>query len=151
MDPSSTGWLCETSLFYAAPEVVFPRVVLKKKPDEVPWDRRSDIWSLAVAVSGLFTPTLIRPSTDDTTQFELRHGQLHDLVGAQGIFQRIKLIMHSDWTPAHSAEFWQETEERLASCGVDDPPSLTRLIRRMMVFDPAKRPPQRSFSTTRIL
>jgi hypothetical protein len=69
MDPSSTGWLCETSLFYAAPEVVFPRVVLKKKPDEVPWDRRSDIWSLAVAVSGLFTPTLIRPSTDDTTQF----------------------------------------------------------------------------------
>ncbi|KAJ7796591.1 kinase-like domain-containing protein [Mycena olivaceomarginata] len=113
-DPSSTGWLCETPLFYAAPEVVFPRIVLEKKPDEVPWDRCSDIWSLAVA--------------------------LHDLVGAQVIFQRIKPIMHSDWTPSRSAELWQETEEPLASCGVDDPPSLTRLIRRMMVLDPAKQP-----------
>lgn len=53
--------------------------------------------------------------------------------------------MHLDWTPARSAELWQETEERLGSCGVDDPPSLTRLIRRMMVFGPAKRPTAAKF------
>ncbi|KAJ7194651.1 kinase-like domain-containing protein [Mycena pura] len=93
---------CETLLFYAAPEVAFPRIALQE--DDAPWDQRSDIWSLAVA--------------------------FHDLVGAQGIYGSLSdpkslphlmaalcgevldawreyIVSHAfppNWTPAHTAE-----------------------------------------------
>ncbi|KAF8185295.1 hypothetical protein K438DRAFT_2020077 [Mycena galopus ATCC 62051] len=41
---------CEILTFYGAPEVVFPRVTLKKDGS---WDHRSDIWSLAIAFHDL--------------------------------------------------------------------------------------------------
>ncbi|KAJ7194660.1 kinase-like domain-containing protein, partial [Mycena pura] len=129
---------CETLLFYAAPEVAFPRIALQK--DDAPWDQRSDIWSLAVA--------------------------FHDLVGAQGIYGSLSdpkslphlmaalcgevpddwreyIVSHAfppNWTPAHTAELWKQMEADFAAAGADDPPGLVRLMRRMMVLDPAKRP-----------
>ncbi|KAF8213665.1 kinase-like domain-containing protein [Mycena galopus ATCC 62051] len=115
---------CETPLFYAAPEVVFPRV---SRGESAPWDQRSDIWSLAIV--------------------------FHDLVGAQGIFPGLMFnraeLPHfmvslcgkvpgpwrdyidsnvfpegKGWSLDRTAELWKEIE----------------LLRRMMKLDPAERP-----------
>src|ERR1700761_417338 len=49
------------------------------------------------------------------------------------------MILRADWTPAHTTELWKQMEADFAAAGADDPPGLVRLMRRMMVLDPAKR------------
>jgi serine/threonine protein kinase len=37
-------------------------------------------------------------------------------------------------------EFWDRRKKRFAKLSMEDPPGLVRLMRRMLVLDPAKRP-----------
>ncbi|KAF7344237.1 Protein kinase domain-containing protein [Mycena venus] len=114
-----------TPPFYAAPEIVFPQVALNK--EDPPWDQRSDIWSLGVAFHDLV---------------ELPHymvcicGEIpaawRDHVDSQP--------WPLDFTPDMTEEFWDGRKELFAQLGVEDPPGLVRLMRRMLVLDPAKRP-----------
>ncbi|KAJ7213574.1 kinase-like domain-containing protein [Mycena pura] len=128
-----------TPPFYLAPEIVFPQVALNK--EDPPWDQWSDIWSLGVA--------------------------FHDLVGAGGIFPKTffdnrKLPHHMvhicgevpdawrdyidsrpwplDVAPGMTEKFWERRKAYFAQLGVEDPAGLVRLMRRMLVLDPAKRP-----------
>ncbi|KAJ7842898.1 kinase-like domain-containing protein [Mycena leptocephala] len=138
------GWIYPprplTPPIYAAPEIVFPQVALNT--EDLPWDQRSDIWSLGVAfhnlvgAGGLFPEFLF----DDK---ELPHymvcicGELPDAWRDH--------IDSRPWPlgtlpPDMTEEFWDERTEFFAQLGVEDPPGLVRLMRRMLVLDPAKRP-----------
>ncbi|KAJ7277019.1 kinase-like domain-containing protein [Mycena rebaudengoi] len=128
-----------TPPFYAAPEIVFPQVALNK--EDPPWDQRSDIWSLGVAfhdlvgAGGLFPELLF----DDT---ELPHymvcicGEVPDAWGDHIDSRPWPL----DFAPDMTEEFWDARKKRFARLGVEDPPGFVRLMRRMLVLDPAKRP-----------
>ncbi|KAJ7207533.1 kinase-like domain-containing protein [Mycena pura] len=149
---------CQARFFYAAPEVAFPEVALEDY--DAPWDQRSDIWSLAIAVSV--------PARLLGVSIPISDPQFHDLVVAQGIYGSLsesdpKSLPHLmaalcggvpdawheyiasrafplDWTPAHTAELWKKIEADFEVARADDPPGLVRLLRRMMILDPAKRP-----------
>ncbi|KAJ7277146.1 hypothetical protein C8J57DRAFT_1465845 [Mycena rebaudengoi] len=137
-----------TPPFYAAPGIVFPQVALNK--EDPPWDQRSDIWSLGVAVSlfplysvgagGLFPELLF----DDT---ELPHymvcicGEVPD-AWRDHIDSRPWPL---DFAPDMTEEFWVGRKEHFAQLSVEDPPGLVRLMRRMLVLDLAKRPSAQEF------
>ncbi|KAJ7213546.1 kinase-like domain-containing protein [Mycena pura] len=133
----------DTPAYYSAPEIAFSRATLGKRA-YAPWDQRSDIWSLAIT--------------------------FHNLVGARGIYDEslfgidTKYLPHymvslcdeipdawrdylasrkypSDRTPhGHADEIWKQKEEQFTRLGVDNPPGLVKLMRRMLVLDPARRP-----------
>ncbi|KAJ7888928.1 kinase-like domain-containing protein, partial [Mycena olivaceomarginata] len=133
---------------YAAPEITFPRVALNT--NDPPWDQRSDIWSLLHYLS----------STLNMIQF-------HNLVGARGLFPKLyhntiglphymvcicgeipdawrDHIESKPWPlgfdPGMTEEFWDSRKTSFAKLGVEDPAGLVRLMRRMLVLDPEKRP-----------
>jgi serine/threonine protein kinase len=41
---------------------------------------------------------------------------------------------------AHADDLWNDVEQTFTERGVEDPAALVRLLRRMMVFDPSRRP-----------
>ncbi|KAF7333699.1 Protein kinase domain-containing protein [Mycena venus] len=128
-----------TPPFYAAPEIVFPQVALKK--EDPPWDQRSDVWSLGVAfhdlvgAGGLFPELLF----DDT---ELPHymvcicGEVPDAWRDHIDSQPWPLA----FSPRHDRGVLEWKERALRPTWRGGPPGLVRLMRRMLVLDPAKRP-----------
>ncbi|KAJ7194661.1 kinase-like domain-containing protein [Mycena pura] len=131
----------KTPVYYSAPEVAFPRAALEV---DGPWDQRSDIWSLAitfhdlVAAEDMYTD-LMGVSVESLPEFMvLLCGEVPD-TWRDYIASR-ESNSDCQWVPEHTAEHWKEIEERFADLGVDDPPGLVKLMRRMLVLDPAKRP-----------
>ncbi|KAJ7466590.1 kinase-like domain-containing protein [Mycena galericulata] len=124
---------------YAAPEIVFAQVALNK--EDPPWDQRSDIWSLGVAfhdlvgAGGLFSAQLL----DNT---ELPHFMVYFCGEVPGAWR--DHIDSRPWpmgfAPEMTEGFWDGKKECFARLGVEDPPGLVRLMLRMLVLDPEKRP-----------
>ncbi|KAJ7282508.1 kinase-like domain-containing protein [Mycena rebaudengoi] len=126
-----------TPIIYAAPEVAFAQRALNDL--DAPWDRRSDIWSLAVCIYAL---TCSHPI------FEFRYRVLHEMMYYCGEVpeawcEYLRSKPFPDGVvpgPQHADSLWKEKEEVFSRCGVENPAGLVRLLRRMMHLDPAKRP-----------
>ncbi|KAJ6466721.1 kinase-like domain-containing protein [Mycena vitilis] len=125
---------CATPLLLRPPEVLFPRL-LDRRSDEH-WDCRSDIWSLAcmfndlVRGGGLFSPSL-------------GDKLLRSMAKAGGGAPDAWLEHLSD----SAADLRSQTTPPQKRAGVrvldtllEDAPGFLRLLRRMLVVDPAQRP-----------
>ncbi|KAJ7207530.1 kinase-like domain-containing protein [Mycena pura] len=132
----------KTPAYYSAPEIAFSRASLGKEA-YAPWDQRSDIWSLAVTfhnlvgAQGIYDESLMGVTANDIPYF------MASLCGEMPDAWRDYIASHeppSDRTHEDADEIWKEKEEQFAAMGVDDPPGLVKLMRRMLVLDPAKRP-----------
>ncbi|KAJ7213542.1 kinase-like domain-containing protein [Mycena pura] len=130
----------ESPLFYAAPEVAFPRVALEE--DDAPWDQRSDIWSLAIAFHDLVSGQGIYGSRPESDPKSLPHLMAALCGGVPDAWHAYiaSRAFPPDWAPAHTAGLWKKMEADFAVAGADDPPGLVGLLRRMMILDPAMRP-----------
>ncbi|KAJ7213568.1 kinase-like domain-containing protein [Mycena pura] len=127
-----------TPLFYLAPEIVFPQVALNK--EDPPWDQRSDIWSLGVTFHNLVTGGGVYPNIQ-VIHFD--DGQLpHYMAHISGEIPDAwrDYIDSRPWPSSMTEEFWERRKALYAQRGVEDPAGLVRLMRRMLVLDPAKRP-----------
>ncbi|KAJ7194650.1 kinase-like domain-containing protein [Mycena pura] len=134
----------ETPVHYFAPEVAFPLAALEV---DAPWDQRSDIWSLAITFHDLVGAQGICPIYPDPRgvfaeflpeYMVLLCGEVpdtwRDYIASREVYS------DCPWVPEHTAKHWKQVEEFFADLGVDDPPGLVKLMRRMLVLDPAKRP-----------
>ncbi|KAJ7238606.1 kinase-like domain-containing protein, partial [Mycena rebaudengoi] len=119
-----------TPITYAAPEVAFAQRALNDL--DASWDRRSDIWSLAVCIYALACSHPI---------FEFRSRVLHEMMYYCG--EGTGRLPFRDGVvpgPQHADSLWKEKEKVFSRCGVENPAGLVRLLRRMMQLDPANRP-----------
>ncbi|KAJ7798508.1 kinase-like domain-containing protein [Mycena olivaceomarginata] len=125
--------------FYAAPEITFPRVALNT--NDPPWDQRSDIWSLGVTFHNLVGVRGLFPELYHNTM-----GLPHYMVCICGEIPDAwrDHIESKPWPlgfdPGMTEEFWDSRKTSFAKLGVEDLARLVRLMRRMLVLDPAKRP-----------
>ncbi|KAJ7871800.1 kinase-like domain-containing protein [Mycena olivaceomarginata] len=129
-----------TPIPYAAPEIVFSWNVLDIK--DVVSDQCSDIWSLALSIYNLVS------SNDLFALFGRPHGDiLYKMMCYCGEVPDAwcERFTEDPFPPgvsgaAHADDLWNDVEQTFAERGVEDPAALVRLLRRMMVFDPSRRP-----------
>ncbi|KAJ7821452.1 kinase-like domain-containing protein [Mycena olivaceomarginata] len=129
-----------TPIPYAAPEIVFSWNVLDTK--DVVSDQRSDIWSLALSIYNLVS------SYNLFALFGRPHGDI--LYKMMCYCGEVPYAWRERFTKdpfppgvsgaAHADDLWNDVEQTFAERGVEDPAALVRLLRRMMVFDPSRRP-----------
>ncbi|KAJ7263891.1 kinase-like domain-containing protein [Mycena rebaudengoi] len=131
-----------TPAFYAAPEIVFPQVALNK--EDPPWDQRSDIWSLGIAFHDLIGAGSLFPDFLFNDR-ELPHymvcicGEVPD-AWRDHVDSRPWPLGTSRFAPDMTEGLWDGKKKLFGRLGLEDPPGLVRLMRRMLVLDPAKRP-----------
>ncbi|KAJ7792338.1 kinase-like domain-containing protein [Mycena olivaceomarginata] len=129
-----------TPIPYAAPEIVFSWNVLDTK--DVVSDQRSDIWSLALSIYNLVSSNDLfaifsRPQGDVLYKMMWYCGEVPD--AWRGRFTEDPFPPGVSGA-AHADDLWNDVEQTFAERGVEDPAALVRLLRRMMVFDPSRRP-----------
>ncbi|KAJ7207534.1 kinase-like domain-containing protein [Mycena pura] len=127
----------QTPLFYAAPEVAFPEVALDDY--DAPWDQRSDIWSLAIAFHDLVAAQGIYGSLSESDPKSLPH-LMAALCGGVPDAWHEYIASRAFPLGTFPEPLWKKIEADFEVARADDPPGLVRLLRRMMILDPAKRP-----------
>ncbi|KAJ7352216.1 kinase-like domain-containing protein [Mycena albidolilacea] len=126
---------CVMPITYAPPEVVFRQQALKDL--HAPWDQSSDIWSLALCIHAL--------TCSDSLFSHITSSLLHEMMHYCGEVPNtwhefIRSNPFPRGRPEHADKLWKEREKVFALRGVEDPPGFIRLLRQMMVLDPAKHP-----------
>ncbi|KAJ7139416.1 kinase-like domain-containing protein [Mycena epipterygia] len=122
---------CRTPIHYAAPEVVFPLMALRKNG---PWDRRTDIWSLACTIVG--GGALIKQHGDFILD------EMAALCGGapdEWIQHLASTVPPRSYTSELAEELWAIRAERLVKAGQKDARGLLGLLRRMLIIDPVGR------------
>ncbi|KAJ7682415.1 kinase-like domain-containing protein [Mycena polygramma] len=125
---------CTTPLLFRPPEVLFPRLLDRRSAEH--WDCRSDIWSLACMFNDLVRGgrSLFSPSLGD----KLLRSMARAGGGAPDAWLEHLSEPATEYTTAEADTFWAEVW--VSDTLVEDAPGFLRLLRRMLVVDPAQRP-----------
>ncbi|KAJ7469609.1 kinase-like domain-containing protein [Mycena latifolia] len=133
---------CNTPVIYAAPEVIFPYVTLKNR--DGPWDRQTDIWALASTIHELASgarlfsggagwPLLVNMAAicggapDEWVQYLAT-------VPRAGPPQEYTMQRADALWAGNAAGFIEKGASK------EDADGLVKLLRRMLVINPDKRP-----------
>ncbi|KAF8136805.1 kinase-like domain-containing protein [Mycena galopus ATCC 62051] len=128
---------CSAPLAYAPPEVVFPRIASNDL--DAPWDQRSDIWSLALCIYALICSRELFSSSTANDLLSDMIMYCDDIPATWHDYVRHNHLPGGEG-PQHVQRVWKAIESDLSNHGIEDPPGLVQLLRRMMKVDPAKRP-----------
>ncbi|KAJ7220355.1 hypothetical protein GGX14DRAFT_389719 [Mycena pura] len=125
--------------FYAAPEVLFLQVILNKRGSSMGSAEQYWVSGSRIGAGGLFPELLF----DDTV---LPNYMTH---GAIISIRNLGLWSITGFAPDITEKFWDGTQKLFTQRGVEDAPGLVRLMRHMLVLNPAKPPVHKSFSMIR--
>ncbi|KAJ7761470.1 kinase-like domain-containing protein [Mycena olivaceomarginata] len=128
---------CVTPMTYAPPEVVFRQQALKDL--HAPWDQSSDIWSLALCIHAFICSDGLFSHITGNLLHEMMY-YCGEVPNAWRKFIKSNPFPRGKPRPERADKLWKQREKVFALRGVEDPPGLVRLLRRMIVLDPAKRP-----------
>ncbi|KAJ6554517.1 kinase-like domain-containing protein [Mycena capillaripes] len=130
---------CKCPLLFRPPEVIFQQLL--DRANSGPWDCRSDIWSLACMLYEIATGG--RYLVGGSMGASLSDSHLKTLAMASGslpeAWAQHLSISPTQYTSELADKFWKE-QAWISDKTVEDAPGLGRLLRCMIVIEPAQRP-----------
>ncbi|KAJ6464277.1 kinase-like domain-containing protein [Mycena vitilis] len=128
---------CKTPLVFMPPEVIFPQVLDRENAGH--WDRRSDIWSLACLLQNLVSAQFLfaRP-WGPTIGDRLIRTMARGCGAVPEAWAKYLSVPAAEFTSVQADDFWKDVQ--ISDKAVEDVPGYLRLMRRMLVIDPAVRP-----------
>ncbi|KAJ7199676.1 kinase-like domain-containing protein [Mycena pura] len=132
---------CYTRLEYTAPEVLFPSVAHNNRDSH--WDCRADIWALACTIHQLMSGNPFCSRLGGGVRILRETAALCG--GAPKEWQeyfasRPGAPLVVDYSIEIADNKWKEREESFRAQGEEDAAGLVKLLRRMLVIDPTRRP-----------